>query len=331
MDPWQIVVIVILLFVTAWFSGCETAISSCNQFKFRVLANDGDKNAKYATKIIDKFDNNVISVLIGYNTSSTIMSTLATVMFVAFLPSEFVNLVSTIVIAVLCYVFSDTLPKIIARAAPDTYLKISVYPMIFFYYLFWPLIHFFALISKGVKKLFKVKEDVSFTEEDFSNTVDSFEDEGYLEEEESDVIQNALEFDDITVKECFTPVEKMTCININGLSNEDLNKILLESKFSRIPVYSEEINNIIGVLNVKQYFNEYMEDKHVSVPSILNEVYFITPNTMIDDLFEGFKKHRTHLAIVKQNDKILGMITMDDVLEELVGELSSIKKVEEEK
>lgn len=331
MDPWQIVVIVILLFVTAWFSGCETAISSCNQFKFRVLANDGNKTAKYATKIIDKFDNNVISVLIGYNISSTVMSTLATVMFVAFLPSELVNLVSTIVIAVLCYVFSDTLPKIVARAAPDTYLKISVYPMIFFYYLFWPLIQLFALISKGVKKLFKVKEDISFTEEDFSNTVDSFEDEGYLEEEESDVIQNALEFDDITVKECFTPIEKMTCINIDGLSNEDLNKILLESKFSRIPVYSEEINNIIGVLNVKQYFNEYMEDKHVSVPSILNDVYFITPNTMIDDLFEGFKKHRTHLAIVKQNDKVLGMITMDDVLEELVGELSSIKKVEEEK
>lgn len=331
MDPWQIVVIVILLFVTAWFSGCETAISSCNQFKFRVLANDGNKTAKYATKIIDKFDNNVISVLIGYNISSTVMSTLATVMFVAFLPSELVNLVSTIVIAVLCYVFSDTLPKIIARAAPDTYLKISVYPMIFFYYLFWPLMQFFALISKGVKKLFKVKEDISFTEEDFSNTVDSFEDEGFLEEEESDVIQNALDFDDITVKECFTPIEKMTCINIDGLSNEDLNKILLESKFSRIPVYSEEINNIIGVLNVKQYFNEYMEDKHVSVPSILNDVYFITPNTMIDDLFEGFKKHRTHLAIVKQNEKVLGMITMDDVLEELVGELSSIKKVEEEK
>ena len=331
MDPWQIVVIVILLFVTAWFSGCETAISSCNQFKFRVLANDGNKTAKYATKIIDKFDNNVISVLIGYNISSTVLSTLATVMFVAFLPSELVNLVSTIVIAVLCYVFSDTLPKIVARAAPDTYLKISVYPMIFFYYLFWPLIQLFALISKGVKKLFKVKEDISFTEEDFSNTVDSFEDEGYLEEEESDVIQNALEFDDITVKECFTPIEKMTCINNDGLSNDDLNKILLESKFSRIPVYSEEINNIIGVLNVKQYFNEYMEDKHVSVPSILNEVYFITPNTMIDDLFEGFKKHRTHLAIVKQNDKVLGMITMDDVLEELVGELSSIKKVEEEK
>ena len=331
MDPWQIVVIVILLFVTAWFSGCETAISSCNQFKFRVLTNDGNKTAKYATKIIDKFDNNVISVLIGYNISSTVMSTLATVMFVAFLPSELVNLVSTIVIAALCYVFSDTLPKIVARAAPDTYLKISVYPMIFFYYLFWPLIQLFALISKGVKKLFKVKEDISFTEEDFSNPVDSFEDEGYLEEEESDVIQNALEFDDITVKECFTPIEKMTCINIDGLSNEDLNKILLESKFSRIPVYSEEINNIIGVLNVKQYFNEYMEDKHVSVPSILNDVYFITPNTMIDDLFEGFKKHRTHLAIVKQNDKVLGMITMDDVLEELVGELSSIKKVEEEK
>ena len=179
--------------------------------------------------------------------------------------------------------------------------------------------------------MFKVKKDVSFTEEDFSNTVEELEDEGFLEEEESDVIQNALDFDDITVKECFTPVERMTCINLDGLSNRELNNILLDSKFSRIPIYSDNINNIIGILNVKQYFNEYMEDKHVSVPSILNEPYFISQTTKIDDLFEGFKKHRTHLAIVKQGEKVLGMITMDDVLEELVGEISSIKKVEEEK
>lgn len=331
MDPWPIVVIVILLFVTAWFSGCETAIESCNQFKIRVKANDGSKVAKYATKIIDKFDNNVISVLIGYNITSTIMSTVATVVFTIVLPAEWVNLVSTIVIAVLCYVFSDTLPKIIARAAPDTYLMISTYPMMVFYWIFWPLTQFFSLIAKGIKKVFKVKEDAAFTEEDFSNTVDEFEDQGLIEEEDSDVIQAALEFDDITVKECFTPVEKMTCINIDGLTNVQLNKILLESNFSRIPVYSGDINNIIGVLNVKQYFNEYMEDKHVSVPSILNEAYFIEPNTMIDDLFEGFKKNRTHLAIVKQNDKVLGMITMDDVLEELVGEMTISKKNEEVK
>jgi CBS domain containing-hemolysin-like protein len=331
MDPWQIVFIVVLLIITGWFSGCETAISSCNQFKLRVKANDGHKTAKYAIKFIDKFDKSVISVLIGYNIASTIMSTLATIMFAVFLPSELVNLVSTVTIAVLCYVFSDTLPKIIARAAPDTYVRVSVYPMIFFYYLFWPLTQFFYLISKLVKKVFKVKEDVTFTEEDFSNTVESFEETGVLEEDESDVIQNALDFDDITVKECFTPLDKMTCICIDGLTNVQLNKLLLDSKFSRIPIYSENIDNIIGILNVKQYFNEYMEDKHVSVPSILSEPYFISPNTMIDDLFEGFKKHRTHLAIVKQNEKVLGMITMDDVLEELVGEMTSTKLVEEDK
>lgn len=332
MDPWQIIIIiVVLLIITGWFSGCETAISSCNEFKFRVKANEGNKTAKFVIKAIEKFDKNVISVLIGYNITSTVISTLATVMFVVFLPAEWVNLVSTIVVAVFCYVFSDTLPKIIARAAPDTFLKISVYPMLFFYYIFWPLTHFFYFISLGVKKMFKVKKDVSFTEEDFSNTVEELEDEGFLEEEESDVIQNALDFDDITVKECFTPVERMTCINLDGLSNRELNNILLDSKFSRIPIYSDNINNIIGILNVKQYFNEYMEDKHVSVPSILNEPYFISQTTKIDDLFEGFKKHRTHLAIVKQGEKVLGMITMDDVLEELVGEISSIKKVEEEK
>lgn len=331
MDPLPIVFIVVLLVITGWFSGCETAISSCNQFKFRVRANDGSKTAKYAIKFIEKFDKSVISVLIGYNIASTIMSTLATIIFVVLLPESLVNLVSTIVIAVLCYVLSDTLPKIIARNSPDTYLKISVYPMIFFYYLFWPLTQFFYLLSKLAKKVFKVKEDISFTEEDFSNTVENLEETGYFEEEESDVIQNALEFDDITVKECFTPVEKMTCICIDGLTNLEVNKILLDSKFSRIPIYSENVDNIVGVLNVKQYFNEYMEDKHVSIPSILNEPYFISPNTMIDDLFEGFKKNRTHLAIVKQNDKVLGMITMDDVLEELVGELTTNKASEGDK
>ena len=167
MDPLPIVFIVVLLVITGWFSGCETAISSCNQFKLRVRANDGSKTAKYAIKFIDKFDKSVISVLIGYNISSTIMSTLATAMFIVFLPSHLVNLVSTIVIAVLCYVFSDTLPKIVARAAPDTYLTLSVYPMIFFYYLFWPLTQFFNLVSKLVKKIFKVKEDVTITEEDY--------------------------------------------------------------------------------------------------------------------------------------------------------------------
>ena len=120
MDPLPIVFIVVLLVITGWFSGCETAISSCNQFKLRVKANDGSKTAKLAIKFIDKFDKSVISVLIGYNISSTIMSTLATAMFIVFLPSHLVNLVSTIVIAVLCYVFSDTLPKIVARAAPLT-------------------------------------------------------------------------------------------------------------------------------------------------------------------------------------------------------------------
>lgn len=336
MDPWvsillQILLIVILLVLTAFFSGAETAIESCNQFKFRVKANEGNKNAKLVVKTIDKFSENIISVLIGYNVTSTIMSTVSTVLFVTF-AGDLANVLSTVVIAVCCYIFSDTLPKIVARTVPDKYLSFSVYPLFLAYYLFFPLIKFFALVSNLFKKMLKIKEDVTLTEEDFSNVVDFLEDEGKLDEDETDVIQNALEFDDITVKECFTPKSKMSMINIEGATNQEVNEMLLKSEFSRLPVYEGDEDNIIGILNVKQYFNEYMEDKHVSIPSILNDVYFIEPNTMIDDLFEGFKKNKTHIAIVRSKEgKVLGMITMDDVLEELVGEMTSTNLVKEVK
>lgn len=331
MDPWlSWTLIVLMLILTAWYSGAETAIESCNQFKFKVKANEGNKTAKYACKIIEKFNDNVISVLIGYNITSTVMSTISTVVFALYVNAELVNIVSTAVISILCYVFSDTLPKIIARSSPDKYLTFSVYPMIVSYFLFYPLIKFFGFVSWLIKKTFRIKEDITLTQEDFANYVDSIEDKGEIDEEESDIIQNTLDFADTTVKECFTPANKMTMINIDKISNQKLNELLLDSKYSRIPLYVKNKNNIVGILNVKKYFNEYINDKHVNIMSIVNEPYFIEPNTKIDTLFEGFKKNRTHIAIVKQNGKVLGMITMDDVLEELVGEISYTQTSKEE-
>ena len=325
-DPYGLInlwwiLILVLTILTAFFSGAETAIESCNQFKFKVKAGEGSRTAKLVIKIINKFDEQIISVLVGYNIVTTIISTVATIVFSAYLKAEWiVNLVSTIVITILIYIFGDTLPKIVAKRAPDTYLTLFAYPLMFFYYVFYVINKLFYFLSLGVKKLFKIKKDVTLTEEDFSNIVENNEEIGELDEDESDIILNSIDFLDTSVKECFTPANKMEMIDLNNLSNEKLNQLLLNSNYSRIPMYYKNRNNIVGILTVKKYFNAYIEDKHVNIESILNQPYFVDSNATIDSIFEGFNKNRTHLAIVKNKDTVVGMVTMDDLLEELVGE-----------
>lgn len=314
------ILIVFLIILTAIFSGAETAMESCNKFKFKVKASEGSRSAKLVVKILDKFDENLISVLVGYNVVTTIISTIATIYFTYIIAPDFVNLASTIIISVLVYLLGDTLPKICARAVPDTFIKLSSYFLVFFYYIFYPVNKLFYFLSWCVKKIFKIKNDVTLTEEDFSNIVENNEEIGELDEDESDIILNSIDFLDTSVKECFTPANKMEMIDIDNLSNERLNQLLLNSNYSRIPMYYKNRNNIVGILTVKKYFNAYIEDKHVNVKSILNQPYFVDSNATIDSIFEGFNKNKTHLAIVKSKDTVVGMVTMDDLLEELVGE-----------
>lgn len=333
-DPYGLInlwwiLILVLTILTAFFSGAETAIESCNQFKFKVKAGEGSRTAKLVIKIINKFDEQIISVLVGYNIVTTIISTVATIVFSAYLKAEWiVNLVSTIVITILIYIFGDTLPKIVAKRAPDTYLTLFAYPLMFFYYVFYIVNKLFYYLSLGVKKLFKIKKDVTLTEEDFSNFVDEVEEDGKLDEDETDIILNSLDFLETDVKQCFTPANKMEMIDIDNITNEMLNGKLLNSNFSRMPVYKKDKNNIVGILTVKKYFNEYMKDKHVSISSILSKPYFVDPNTKLDDLFEGFNKFHTHIAIVKNKNIVVGMVTMDDLLEELVGQNENVSNVE---
>ena len=147
--------------------------------------------------------------------------------------------------------------------------------------------------------------------------------EGVIEEEQSEIINAALEFVDTNVKEVLTPRNKIFALDIHGLTNEQIKKKLLNCKYSRIPVYEKEFDNFIGVLHIKTYFKEVYMDPHVSIQSILQKPYFVSTDIMIDDLFNGFKKNHTHLALVKDSTgKVIGMVTMEDVLEELVSDIS---------
>ena len=186
----------------------------------------------------------------------------------------------------------------------------------------FPYLYFWQ-INKLIETAFKVKEEVKFDEEDFESVIEKVSEEGVIEEEQGDIIQSALEFTDTNVKEVLTPRNKIFALNIRGLTKEQLHEIIVETNYSRIPVYEGEFDNIIGVLHIKTYLSAYLKNPNVSIKKELQKPYFVSSDIMIDDLFTGFKKNHTHIALVRnEKNKIIGMVTMDDVLEELVSDIS---------
>ena len=325
-EPLSWVIIGICVLAHFFFSAGETALACANRFKMQVEADEGKRSAKLVLKVQEKYDRALITVLIGSNIVSIAASVICTALFTRTLvnyTSDLIALLASITISLLIYIFGDALPKTIARSIPDTISKVFVYPVFGLMMIVYPITLLFELLTKGIEKAFKVKEEVEFDEEDFENVVEKVSDEGILEEEQSDIIQSALDFADTNVKEVLTPKSKIFALNIRELDREKLHEIIINTNYSRIPVYDGNIDNIIGVLHIKTYLSAYLRNPNVSIKSKLQKPYFVSSNIMIDDLFNGFKKHHTHIAIVRdKNKKVIGMVTMDDVLEELVSDIS---------
>ena len=326
--PLSWVIIGVCVLVHFFFSAGETALACANRFKMQVEADEGKKTAKLVLKVCEKYDRALITVLIGSNIVAILASAICTVLFYNIFSSsglmdETISLLASIIVSLLTYIIGDALPKTIARSIPDTLSKIFVFPIYGLMLLLFPITIIFEGLTKLIEKLFKVKEETAFDEEDFENVVENITDEGVIEEEQSDIIQSTLDFADTNVKEVLTPRNKIFAIDLKDLTKEKVNQIILETNYSRIPVYNGNFDNIIGVLHVKTYLEAYLRNPNIVIKRHLQKPYFVSSNIMIDDLFNGFKRHHTHIAIVKdKNKRVIGMVTMDDVLEELVSDIS---------
>lgn len=322
MDPEGLILFVVLVFLSAFFSGCETAFSYANKIRIKIKADDGNKTAKLVLKILNKFDSSIITILIGNNIVNTAASTIATVFVVSKLGDTIGPIIATLVTTIIVFLFGELTPKSFSKANADKLVNFYAYPLYALIIIFSPLSFLYSLILKLINKIFKNKEDdSSITEDDFSNIIEHIEEEGLLEEDESDIIQSALDFGDIKVKEIITKKEDMVAINIDKINKKTIISFLMEEKFSRIPVYSGTIDNIIGILHVRTYLKEILLHNNYSISRVLIKPYFVTADMNIDDIFEELRKGKTHIAIVVDKNKTIGMITMEDILEKLVGEI----------
>lgn len=338
MDPLSIVALIVILlslFMSAFYSGTETAFTSLNKYKYKVLADDGSKMAKVIVWLYERYDTTIIAILIGNSIFNVALSTLASVLslnlFKGMIADDVISLLTSIIVTLIVYLFGETLPKVIGKRIPDATARINAIPMAFFFILFYPLTLIFTFFSFLVKTLFRTKIPPELTQEDFQNVVVQSERQGIFEDNESDIIQASLEFADTSVKEVFTPKSRMFMIDLKGLSKPQLHEILKKTNYSRIPVYYESKDRIVGILIVKNYLNAYFADHSTPLVKTLQKPYFVSPRIMIDDLIEGFRNNKTQIALVRKDDKILGMVTTEDVLEELVGKIAESTKGEEEK
>ena len=303
----SVLLLVVFLAMSAFYSSSETAFASLNKYKYVVRANEGERKAKLTVWLFEHFDSTLVTVLIGYNVFAILISTFST------------------------FLFGDTIPKFIGKSRPDAVVSFTAYPLAFFVILFYPISFLFRCLTKLLVKLFRGKEAPELSEEDFKTVVDIAEEEGLLEENESDIIQATFAFDDREVAEVLTPRYRMVMIDAYNLKTEKLHEFILNCPYSRIPVYYKSKDKVLGILVVKNYLNAYFKDPRVSYVSCLQKPYVISRKVKIDDLVEGFRKNRTQIALVKENKKLVGMVTIEDVLEELVGKIAESSSRKEEK
>lgn len=332
--PVAIILAVLCLIGSAFFSATETAFACLNKYKFQVEAEDGKKASSFVVWFYEHFDTTLITVLIGNNAVAVGISSVATILFIqllhAYIDNTTISMISSIVVAILTFLFGDTLPKLIAKKVPNAIARFSVYPISVFCILFLPVTLIFRGLTFLVRKVFRSKPEPEVQTEDIAEEIERMEKYGDLEANESDILVNSLDFADTSVKEVLTPLRRMKMLDTDGLDTPTLLEYIKKCPYSRIPLYYKEQNHIVGVLVVKNYLAAYFRDPKVSYLPYVQKAYFVTPAIKIDDLLDGFREHHTQIALVRKEGKILGLVTAEDALEELVGKIDEDGNIEAE-
>ena len=312
--------LIILVLLYSFFSASETAFSSLNKIKLKALANTGNKRAENTYNLTEQFSRLLTTILIGNTIVNVVAASLATVLFVNIFGGNGVA-ISSVVMTLIIMVIGEIIPKNIAKHVPEKF-AMAVTPILrLLVFIFTPLTFIFNYLEKLISKMFDFDSDTYSTDE-FITMVEEANEEGDIEDHEADLITNALEFNDLDVGEILTPRIDMVAIDINEDTPESIELKYRDSGFSRLPVYEDSIDNIIGVLIEKDFYYHLLYEKNSNIKMMLKEVIYTSAQVKISSLLKQFQTSKSHLAIVvDEYGGTQGLITMEDILEELVGEI----------
>lgn len=312
--------ILCLLLLSAFFSATETAFTSLNRIKMKNMANDDVKNAKLVLKLEDRYDKLLSTILIGNNIANIGMTAIATVMFVALLGGSLGPTVSTVVMTVAVLIFGEISPKNIAKEHPEGFALFAAPIMRGLMWIFTPLNVFFSLWKKLLGKIFGTQENGSYTEDELITIVEEAQIGGSIGKEQQELITNAIEFDDLEAIDVITPRVDIVAVEL-GTSVEEIGRTFKESGLSRLPVYEDDLDNIIGIINQKDFHN-YVVGENRELEQYIKPVAYVAESIKAAVLLKKMQSKKTHIAIiVDEYGGTTGLVTMEDIIEELVGKI----------
>lgn len=315
----KIIGIAVLIIFSAYFSATETAFTSVNRIRIKNLANDGNKKAREVLDLSEKFDSMLSTILVGNNIVNIAVSSIATVLFIELYP-VYGATIATAVITVIVLIFGEISPKSLAKENPEKFAMFSAPFLKFFMVVLAPVNWIFGCWKKLLAKLFNADGVNPITEDELLTIVEEAETEGGIDTDQSELIQNAIEFNDLEAWDVLTPRVDIKAIEIDETQDE-IARLFLSTGFSRLPVYEDDMDNIIGVLNQKDFHN-YIRGTDTPVSEYVKPVIFVAGSMKIAQLLKRLQTVKTHIAIiVDEYGGTAGLVTMEDIIEELVGEI----------
>ncbi len=322
MDPANLTMTVILIFLvicSAFFSATETAFTSLNHLRLKAKAEGGDKRAAKTLLLAEDYDNLISTILVGNNIVNIVATTLSTLLFVEGLKLQNGALISTVVMTVVVLIFGEVSPKTAAKETAESFAMFAAPIIRVFMVLLKPVTALLSLIQHALKKLIRPTE-IGITEEELAAMVEQAESEGGLDEHESELIRSAIEFSDMEVQEILTPRVDIVAVEDTATA-EELAKAFAESGYSRLPVYHEDLDDIIGVIHEKDFYAARYRDR-VNLKKLTAPVLYTTGNTKISDLLRILQRKKAHMVVVvDEYGGTEGLCTLEDIVEELVGEI----------
>ena len=323
MDPDSMIllaVVVLMVVMSAYFSATETAFTSLNRIRLKSRAENGDRKAEKTLALAEDYDKLLSTILIGNNIVNNVAATLSTLLFIDLIGKENGPAVSAVVLTAVVLIFGEISPKSMAKESPEAFAMFSAPLLRLLMALLTPLNFVFGLWKKLLTKLFHKERDEGITDEELVTMVEEAEDQGGLDKEESQLIRSAIRFDDLEAGDILTPRVDVVAVE-DTATLEEITSVFAAEGYSRLPVYHESVDDIVGVLHQKDLFSARFHGRTQLEP-LIRPVLHITTGTKIDDLMRQFQRTKTQMAVVvDEYGGTEGILTMEDIVEELVGEI----------
>ena len=316
----SVLIIIFCVLFSGYFSATETAFSSLNRIRIKNLAEKGDKKAKLVLDLLENFDSLLSTILIGNNIVNIACASVATLLFVRLLGEEQGPSVATLVITIVVLVFGEVTPKSIAKENPEKFAMFAAPFLNLLMIILTPFNFLFIQWKKLVSRIFHTETEHSITEEELLTIVEEAEQEGRIDEQESSLIRSAIEFSEQEAIDILTPRIDIVGVPYDA-TKEEIAAVFTDTNYSRLPVYKETMDHIVGIIYQKDFYN-VVYDKGGNIESIIRPALYITESKKIGELLQELQHKKSHIAIVlDEYGGTTGIVTLEDILEELVGEI----------